>query len=318
MKILVIGATGMIGRRVVPLLLAGGHEVTAAGRSRERLATLAGLGAAIAAVDLFAYDAVARVVRGRAAVVNLATHVPGTGVRSFLPGAWKEMDRVRREGSAIVADAAIAAGAERVVQESFALTYPDSGSAWVDESVPPRPASYNRTALDAEASARRVTEAGRVGVALRFTLLYGGAEDGFTRDVLRYAGRGWLPLFGRPDGYVSMVTHDDAARAVVAALTAPAGVYNVVDDDPLTRREFARVLGDVLSVRPPRLLPRWVTRLGGPIGETLARSLRLSNRALRAATGWRPRYPSGREGWRAAAEAIAAGDSAAARHAGVA
>lgn len=316
MKILVIGATGMIGRRVVPLLVEQGHAVTAAGRSRERLAALARSGAAIASLDLFDRDAVARLVRGHVAVVNVATHVPGTGMRAFLPGAWKEMDRMRREGSAIVADAAIAAGVERVVQESFALTYPDSGSAWVDESVPPRPAAYNRTALDAEASARRVTEAGRIGVALRFALLYGGAEDGFTRDVLRYARRGWLPLLGRPDDYVAMVTHDDAAQAVVAALAAPAGVYNVVDDEPLTRRDFARALGDVLSVRPPKLLPPWVTRLSGPIGETLARSLRLSNRSLRTATGWKPRYPSGREGWRAAAEAIAA--AAPARHAGAA
>lgn len=318
MKILVIGATGMIGRRVVPLLLEEGHEVTAVGRSRERLAPLAEIGAAIASVDLFARDAVERLLRGYTAVVNVATHVPGGGVRVFLPGAWKEMDRVRREGSAIVADAAIAAAVERVVQESFALTYPDSGAAWIDESMRPRPAAYNRTALDAEASARRVTEAGRVGVALRFALLYGGAEDGFTRDVLRYARRGWLPLLGSPDGYVPMVTHDDAARAVVAALAAPAGVYNVVDDDPLTRHGFARVLGDVLSVRPPRLPPRWVASLAGPIGETLARSLRLSNRALRTVTGWQARHPSGREGWRAAAEAIAAADSAAARRAGVA
>jgi nucleoside-diphosphate-sugar epimerase len=102
-----------------------------------------------------------------------------------------------------------------------------------------------------------------------------------------------------------MVTHDDAARAVVAALAAPAGVYNVVDDDPLTRREFARVLGEELSLRPPRLLPLWMVRFGGSIGETLARSLRLSNRELRTVTGWQPRYPSGREGWHAAAEAIA-------------
>jgi 2-alkyl-3-oxoalkanoate reductase len=304
MKIIVFGATGMLGRRVVPLLLAQGHAVTAAGRSRERLARLARLGASFATVDLFDRDAVARVMRGHEAVVNLTTQVPGTGARALLPIAWRGMDRVRREGSAIVADAAIAAGVERVVQESFALIYPDGGDAWIDESVPARPASYNRTTLDAEASARRVTETGRVGVALRFSFLYGGAEDGFTRDVLRFARRGWLPLFGRPEGYLAMVTHDDAARVVVAALDAPAGIYNVVDDEPLTRRELAYVLGEILSVRAPRLPPPWLASIGGPIAETIGRSLRLSNRALRDATGWRPQYPSGREGWRAAAEAI--------------
>jgi nucleoside-diphosphate-sugar epimerase len=292
--------------------------VTAVGRSRERLAPLARLGAATSTASLFDRDEMTGVARGNEAVVNLATHVPGTGPRAFLPGAWAEMDRVRREGSAILADASLAAGIGRVVQESFALTYPDSGAAWVDESVPPRPAAYNRTALDAEESAHRVTAAGGAGVALRFALLYGGAEDGFTRDVLRYARRGWLPLLGRPDGYVSMVTHDDAASAVLAALVAPPGVYNVVDDQPLTRQTLADVLGAVLSVRAPRLPPRWVARLGGSLGETIARSLRLSNRALRIATGWRPRYPSGREGWRAAAEVLAVTESRATRGEGAA
>ena len=300
-RIVVLGATGVLGRRVVPLLRAQGHTVTAAGRSRERLARL---GAPFETVDLFDRNAVARLVREHAVVVNLATHVPGTGMRAFLPGAWREMDRVRRDGSAIVADAVIAAGAERVVQESFALIYPDSGARWIDESVPPGPAPYNRTTLDAEASAQRVTDAGAVGLALRFSFLYGGAEDHFTRDVLDAARRGWLPLFGAPDAYVAMVTHDDAARAVVAALDAPPGVYNVVDDDPLTRRELARVLGGALGVRTPRLPPRWLAALGGSLGETIARSQRLSNRALREATGWRPQVPSGREGWRAAARTM--------------
>ena len=318
MKVLVFGATGALGRRVVPLLLARGHTVTAVGRSRERLAALAGSGATTATVDLFDRSAVLRAVSGHSTVVNLATHVPGTGPRAFLPGAWREMDCLRREASAIVADAVLAAGAGRLVQASFALTYPDNGARWVDERVAPRPAAYNRTALDAEASARRVTEGGGVGVALRFALLYGGAEDGFTRDVLRHARGGWLPLFGRPDGYVSTVTHDDAAHAVVAALHAPGGVYNVADDEPLTRRALAGVLGDVLGVHPPRLPPVWAARLGGSLGETIARSLRLSNGALRTATGWRPQYPSGREGWRAAAEAITAVDAAPARRAGTA
>jgi nucleoside-diphosphate-sugar epimerase len=304
MRVLVLGATGALGRRVVPLLLSEGHWVTAGGRSPQRLSRL---GTPFATVDLFDRDAVVGLVRGHDAVVNLATHVPGTGARAFLPGAWKEMDRVRREGSALVADAAIREGVERVVQESFALIYPDSADRWVTESVPARPGAYNRSVLDAEASARRVTEAGGVGVVLRFAMLYGGDDDAFTRDVLRYARRGWLPLLGRPEGYLSMVTHDDAARAVVAALEAPAGIYNVVDSDPIERRELARVLGAVLGVPAPRLPPRWVARLGGSLGETIARSLRLSNEALCTATGWTPVYRSGREGWPAAAEAITTG-----------
>ena len=304
-KILVMGATGILGRRVVPLLLARGHAVTAVGRSRERLARLGQQGATVTTVDMFDAAAVARVVRGHAVLVNLATHVPGTDARMLLRGAWREMDRIRREGSAILAEAAIAAGAERVVQESFALTYPDRGDAWVDEAVRPEPAKYNRSALDAEASAHRVTAAGSTGIALRFALLYGGAEDAFTRDLLRMARRGWLPMLGAPGAYLPMVTHDDAARAVVAALDAPAGTYNVVDDEPLTRAQFADAIGALLAVPTPRLPPRWLASLAGSIGDTLSRSLRLSNRALCEATGGRPVYPSARSGWRAAAQAIA-------------
>ena len=299
MTILVVGATGVLGRRVVPLLLAQGHAVTAVGRSPERLAPLARLGAAVAAASLFDREAMTRVMRGHAVVVNLATHVPGTGPRAFLPGAWAEMDRVRREGSAGLADAAIAQGVQRFVQESFALTYPDSGDRWVDETDPVRPAPYNRTAIDAEMSAARVTRAGGAGVALRFALLY-GPDDAFTRDVFRSVRRGWLPIFGRPDGYVPMVAHDDAARAVVAALDVPAGVYNVVDDEPLTRRALGDAVAAIVGARPPKLPPPWAARLGGSLGETIARSLRLSNRKLREAGHWAPEYPSAREGWRAA------------------
>lgn len=92
-----------------------------------------------------------------------------------------------------------------------------------------QPARYNRTSIDAEHSAARVTAAGGTGVALRFALFY-GPGDAFTRDVFRSVRHGWLPLFGQPEGYVPIVTHEDAARAVVSALGVAAGVYNVVDD----------------------------------------------------------------------------------------
>jgi 2-alkyl-3-oxoalkanoate reductase len=288
MQIIVFGATGIIGRRVIPLLAARGHRMTAVGRNPQRLARLAAHGVTTATVDLFDPADVARAVRGHAVVINLATSIPTPGLRAFLPGAWKETDRIRVQGSRNIADAATAAGVERLIQESFGYAYPDSGAGWVDESVPLRPAKYNRTIVDAERSSRRFSESGRVGVALRFTLLYGGAEDPFTADVVRNVRRGVLPLFGREDAYISLVTHDDAAAAVVAALDAPAGVYNVCDNEPVTRGDLARALGAMLGVPTPRLLPRWTEMLAGSIGETISRSLRLSNRALRQATGWSP------------------------------
>ena len=94
-----------------------------------------------------------------------------------------------------------------------------------------------------------------------------------------------------------MVSHDDAASAVVAALTVPAGIYNVVDDEPLRRRELVDSLAAALGVPRPKLLPGWLKYLLGSLGETLARSQRISNRKLRAASSWVPRWRNAREGW---------------------
>jgi len=299
MRILIIGATGVIGRRAAPLLFRSGHQVTAVGRSLERLQALERLGVSTLKLDLFDADAVHRAMAEHDAVINLATHVPSTGVRAFLPGAWKEMDRIRRDGSALLVDGALASGAGLFIQESFAPIYPDCGDRWITEDVQPRPARYNRTVLDAEASAQRFARADRTGVALRFAFLY-GSEDRFTQDVFGYVRRGWLPILGRPQGYFSMVNHEDAASAVVAAIDAPSGIYNVVDSEPITRREFCEALAQMLSVRSPKTLPQWLANLTGGLGETVARSLRISNTKLREATGWTPKYRSAREGWFAA------------------
>lgn len=302
MRILITGATGVIGRRVVPALRARGHEITAVGRGAARLTTLAQPGVATLALDLFDPPAVRQALRGHDAVINLATHVPPNS-RALLPGAWRQMDRVRREGSAIIADAATAVGARRYVQESFAPIYPDGGANWVTEATPPRPASYNRSVLDAEASAMRFAAGGGAAVILRFAFFY-GPNDAFSDQLITMARAGWLPLLGRPDAYFPMVTHDDAAAAVVAAVEAPAGTYNVVDDQPFTHRAIADALGRILVTRPPRLLPAWVARLGGSLGETLARSLRVSNAKLKGATGWTPSVPNVEDGLRRVAAAL--------------
>lgn len=296
MVVFVTGATGVIGRRLVPLLLAGGHRVTALARTAEQQAALARIGASWSAASLFDPPALGSDLRGHDTVINLATHIP-VGTRAFLPGAWRENDRIRREGSANLSAAARAAGAGRFVQESFAPIYADRGDEWIDEGSPVEAARYNRATLDAELAAAAFTGAGRVGIVLRFAYFY-GPDSGFTLDTIAYARKGWAATFGRPEGFIPSVSHDDAAGAVLAALGAPAGTYNVVDDEPMRRREYFDTLACALGVAPPRLPPAWVTRLAGSLGETVARSQRISNRKLRETTGWSPRYRSMREGWR--------------------
>jgi 2-alkyl-3-oxoalkanoate reductase len=289
-----------MGRRVVPTLLERGHEVTAVGRAADRLGDLSRRGAATCTVDIFDRDAVERAMDGHDAVINLATHVPAAS-RMFLPGAWKEMDHVRRDGSATLARAALAVGARRFIQESFAPIYPDHGDQWITETTPVSPAKYNRSVLDAEASAAGFGRAGGTSVVLRFALLY-GPRDAFSQQLISGARKGWLPLFGAPDGYFPMVTQDDAAAAVIAALDVPGGIYNVVDDEPLTRREIGGTLAGALGVRQPKLPPAWMAMLAGSLGETLARSLRISNAKLRM-FGWMPGVPTVREGLRQAVDA---------------
>lgn len=305
MKVFVTGATGVVGCRAVPLLLKAGHEVSAAVRSAERGAPLARLGARPLVVDLFDRPALERALAGHDAVVNLATHMPGSMLRSLLPGAWRENDRLRRDASRLLVDAALARGVGRFVQESFAPVYPDRGDAWIDEDVPIEPTRYNRTVADAEASARRFAASGdAAGVVLRFAAFY-GADAFQSKAMIEAVRRGFAPLPGRPEAFFSSVSHDDAATAVVAALGLPAGAYDVTDDEPLRRRAMTEIIAAGLGVAPPRPLPPWVAKLAGSLGELMSRSLRISNRKLRAASGWAPRWPSLREGWPAMLQAAA-------------
>ena len=262
------------------------------------------------AADLFSPAALHGAVRGHDAVVNVATHIPSPPWRVVLRSAWAENDRIRREGSANLVDAAIAVGAARFIQESFAPVYPDGGDKWIDESTPLAPTAYNRTVLDAERSAQRFTDSGRAGVVLRFGAFYGPDAEHLA-DMIRMVRKGRAPLPGDPGAYISSCSHDDAAAAVAAALLAEPGVYNVVDDQPLTHREYFDSLAEALGVPPPRLLPRWATPLLGSIGKLLARSQRISNLRFRSSSSWEPRYPSVREGWPSALAGVDGRTSAA-------
>jgi nucleoside-diphosphate-sugar epimerase len=295
MRVFVAGATGVIGRRVVPALVDKGHQVTGMARSPEKRTLLERCGAKPVQLDLFDRAAVRAAVAGHDVVVNLATRMVQAS-RAFLPGAWDENDRLRRVAAGNLVDGAMAAGASRFVQESFALTYPDSDGEWVDESVPITPARYHLSVVDSEAACARFTAGGGSGVVLRFAAFY-GPDAVQLRDMVRLVQRGLSPIPGRADAFWSSVSHEDAARAVLAALKIPPGVYNVVDDEPVQREVYFASLAEALGVPPPRLLPAWTAYLFGSIGEMLARSLRLTNRKLKQAAGWEPLYRSVREGW---------------------
>jgi 2-alkyl-3-oxoalkanoate reductase len=295
MRVFVAGATGVIGRRLIPLLVDAGASVTAVARTAQKAAQLKKQGATTKKVDLFDPAAVEAAVAGNDAVINIATKIP-TGMRMFLPGAFNENIRIRTEASQNLASAAIATRARIFIQESFAPAYPDRGDEWIDESVPIEPSKYVRSIVDAESAANEFTRSGGAGVVLRFSLFY-GPQSPQSVDMVDYVRRGLAPLPGGGDAYMSTLWIDDAASAVFAALNVPAGVYNVTDDVPMRRREAFNLLADAMGVKHPRMLPRWAGRMLGSLGDAIGRSQRISNAKFRQAAGWVPEIPTVRDGW---------------------
>lgn len=301
MKVFVAGGTGAIGGHAVPALVAGGHEVMALARTAQKAAQLRHLGAHPIELSIFDASGLTAGFAGVDAVVNLASAIPPM-TRFMSRKAWAANDRVRTEGSATVVEAAIAAGVSRVVQESVAMLYPDGGDRWIDEDVPTDRYPMARANLAAEASAARFTEAGGTGVVLRFGWFYGpGAAH--SEQFLSAARRRVCVQMGRPTSYVSSIHMADAGDAVAAALRAPAGTYNIVDDEPVSARGYADALANAAGRRAWLRYPGRAALVLGDRSTSLTRSLRVSNARFKRVTGWSPTYPSVREGWLAAAGA---------------
>ena len=209
-RVLVFGGSGVLGRAVVPLLRAAGHEVQAPAR---------------ADIDIFDADAVRHAVRGVNAVYHLATRIPAPAQHG-LPDAWAENDRLRAEATNVLVDAALAAGVETYVQPTVALIYPEGE---VDEDtpvgeVPP----YLESALTAEREVARFAAHARRGVVLRLGLL-DGPGTGLDQP--------------NPASGATLHVHD-AGRALMAALTIPSGVYNVVrDGERVSNTRYRRAAG---------------------------------------------------------------------------
>ena len=295
MKIFVTGATGVIGRRVVPQLIQAGHQVTGLARTDQKATLLRRFGAAPIRVDLFDPTALGPVLAGHEGVANLATNVPPLE-RALEPTAWEMHDRLRNEASRSVTQAAAEVGCRIFIQESITFPYADKGAEWIEESeadnCPPEMASSRV----AEAQAAWFSANSGRGIVLRFALFY-ARDSSHTQEFQAAIRAGQSPFLGDPASYMSHIHAEDAATAVVAALNAPAGIYNIADDQPLTRQELAAAIAELEGVASPAPPEPIQGELPGSI-EALTRSQRISNRHFKHTTGWAPLYPSVREGWR--------------------
>jgi nucleoside-diphosphate-sugar epimerase len=292
-RVFIAGATGVLGRRVVIELVARGCDVTGVAREPSKHADLVALGARPVALDLFDGAAVRAAVAGHELVCNLATAIP-VAARASDPSAWEDNDRIRREGSRNLVDAALEAGASRYLQESIAFVYADGGERFLDESAAIATTFITRAALVGVAEAARFAERGGTGVALRFGQFY-GFDSGHTVEAIEAVLAGRAAEVGPAPAYRSSITTDDAASAVVAALHVASGVYNVVDDRPLPRAEYVAAAADALGVPAPTV-PAAAVALPETFS-VMSHSLRVSNRRFRASAGWQPQFPSAWEGW---------------------
>lgn len=285
MKVAVVGATGVIGTSAVRALVAAGHDVFALARTPDRAALLESRGATAVPADLFDHDSLVALFEGCDAVVNAATRIP-VGFRAARSSAWRENDRLRTEGVRCVTEAAREAHVRRLVQESISLVYADHGDDWIDEQSSLGINSATEPAAVAESHVQDYQSDLRQGVVLRFGLLIG--DDDTTRFLLRGARRGRPIGLGSPEGWVHPLHTDDVGPAVVAALTAPSGVYNV-GADPVRRRDLVQGFADAVGRDSVGFMGPMLRRLSGRRAEPVTRSLRVTSEQFTCRTGWTPR-----------------------------
>lgn len=311
-RVFVAGATGVLGRRVVARLVRSGHQVLGLSRSDENARQLTKARATLVPGDLFDADKLRHAVSGCGVVLHLATAIP-TKARPRRRD-WRMNDRIRREGTRALTEAALAAGAGLYVQQSVTYLYGQRHGAKVDEDTP-LPEEHNpilESAADMERIVRDAAARGLPEVILRCGTFY-GPDAAHTRAMIAAVKKGFFPVVGDGTARWNLVHVDDAAAAV-AAVVEQGGVLagrtlNVCDDEPVELRTLLEFLAEQMAARRPRRIPVWLAGLllGRDAAEILVSSARCSNQRLKRATGWAPRYPSYREGMRVVLASVGSG-----------
>jgi nucleoside-diphosphate-sugar epimerase len=307
MRVFVAGATGAIGKRLVPQLVEAGHQVTAMTRAKEKLGEIYELGAEPVLCDVFDAGRLGSVV-ARAepdALINELTDLPQSLNPRKLGEYYAANNRVRREGTSNLLSAARGAGVRRFLVQGAAYWYAPTGGPVKAEEAPlylDAPAPIGPAVKTVKEVEEAVLSADSVeGVVLRYGMFYGPgtwyAKDG---DVGRQVRKRRYPMIGHGGGMFSFIHVDDAASATVAALErARPGVYNVVDDEPASAVEWMPLYAEALGAkRPPRVPALLARMIAGDALVTWMLGLRgASNEKIKEELGWRPRYKSWRQGF---------------------
>lgn len=310
MRIFVAGATGAIGRCLVPMLVQRGHEVTGATRSVGSISRIEREGAAAAVCDVFDNDSLEAALRAARpdVVVNQLTSIPKRMDPRRIDEEMRATNRLRTEGAEALLQAAESAGARGMVTQSISFCYTPGGDHLATEEQPlylDAPPSFSGMIEAVARSEELVLSSDALaGIVLRYGFFYGPgtiyANDGsFAEDVRRRR----IPVIGSGRGTYSFVHVDDAAFATALAIEdGRPGVYNVVDDEPATFADWLPSYAQLLGAPSPLRVPEVVGRLaGGPYVSYLTTELRgASNDKAKDELRWKPRYASWRDGFRAA------------------
>ena len=304
MRVLVAGASGAIGRRLVPALVAAGNQVTATTRNPRNTASLSAAGATPVVVDgldaLAVGEAVAK-AEPEVIIHEMTAIPPSFGLRNF-DRAFAVTNELRTKGLDHLLAAATASGVGRVIAQSYA-GWPNARTGGPvkteDDPLDTDPPADQRASIEAirylEDAATHA--AGITGVALRYGSLYG---PGTTDQVVTMIRKRRFPIVGDGSGVWSFLHIEDAASATVAAVRSSAtGVYNIVDDEPAPVSEWAPAAAAIVGAKPPWHVPVWLGRLMvGDVGVSMMTQIRgSSNARAKRELGWQPRWPSWRDGF---------------------
>jgi nucleoside-diphosphate-sugar epimerase len=310
MKIFVAGATGVLGRRLVPLLVQNGHEVTGMTRTPRKRELLERLGARPVVTDALDPDAVGAAISEAEpeVVVHQMTALSElTGVRDF-ERAFAQNARLRSDGTDILLSASRAAGVRRFVAQSFAGFLIGSNTKGVlteDDPLDPAPPRPFRNVVRADRHLEEVVTGASwlEGIVLRYGGFYGPETSislrppGVQSELVR---KRQFPIIGDGGGYCSFIHIDDAATATLAAIErGRRGIYHVTDDEPARASEWLPALASALGAKPPLRVPRWLGRLAaGPAAVIMmTEASGASNARARRELAWAPRYSTWREGF---------------------
>ena len=307
MRVFVAGASGALGRRLVPQLINAGHEVIGTHHSPSSAELLRTLGAKAVPLDLLDAAAVRTAVLESEpeAIVHQATALANAKFSRSLDKTFVETNQLRTKGTDALLAAAREAGVRRFVAQSFAsYRYVRAGGPIKTEDDPLDPTPAPNTQQSSAAMAyldQAVTDFG--GIALRYGGFYGDPNDGWAELVRKR----WFPIIGDGGGIISWIHLEDAAAATVLALDhEDPAIYNIVDDEPAPVREWLPVLAKAVGAKPPRRLPTWLARLlVGEAAVVMGTEVPgASNAKAKRELGWTLCYPSWRTGFSAVYSAL--------------